>query len=87
MKIKNRLDSQGSSQEKAIELMNSVNPVIIPRNHLVEKAIQLAVQEDYSFFNKMVEAYKKPFEKNSQYDDFTFPPKPDEIVHQTFCGT
>ena len=87
LKIKKRLEDQGESLEKAIELMNSVNPYIIPRNHLVERAIQLANQEDYTFFKEMVEAFKEPYEQKSQYKELTLPPKPDEIVYQTFCGT
>lgn len=85
--LKKRLEDQEESIEQAIELMNSNNPYIIPRNHLIEKAIQMACEEDYSLLNELHEVFKKPFVEQVQYHAYTRPPKPEEIVHQTFCGT
>ena len=73
--------------EEAVNLMNSVNSYIIPRNHLVERAINLSLNKDYSFFKSMVEAFKFPYKENKNNADFTIPPEPNEIVYQTFCGT
>ena len=86
-KIKKRLGEQNEPLEEAVNLMNSVNPYIIPRNHLVERAINLSLNKDYSFFKSMVEAFKFPYKENKNNADFTIPPEPNEIVYQTFCGT
>ena len=86
-KIEQRLADQPQSLEEAIALMNSANPYIIPRNHLVEKAIGSAIQGDFSFFKTMVEAYKIPYVENLKHQGLTLPPGPHEVVHQTFCGT
>tara|TARA_Y100001970_G_scaffold287323_1_gene411708 strand:- start:22 stop:1485 length:1464 start_codon:yes stop_codon:yes gene_type:complete len=85
--VKKRLEEQAETFEEAISLMDSVNPYIIPRNHLVERSIDLSIKEDYSLFKRMVEAFKEPYKENQNHLDLTLPPKPDEIVYQTFCGT
>ena len=47
--------------------MKSKNPLVIPRNHLVEKAINKAVEKcDFSVVNDLVEVLKKPFEANKK---------------------
>ena len=86
-KIKKRLGDQSETLEQAITLMDSVNPYIIPRNHLVERSIESSITGDYNFFKRMVEAFKFPYKENKNNADLTKPPKPNEIVYQTFCGT
>lgn len=85
--LKERLNQQDQVLEEAYELMNSVNPYIIPRNHQVEKAIQHACRGDYGLLNELNQALSTPYIENQAYEKFTLPPKPEEIVHQTFCGT
>ena len=67
--------------------MKTANPILIPRNHRVEQAIQGAYAGDYTQFNRLTEALEKPFEVQEKYADLETPPRPDEIVHETFCGT
>ena len=70
-----------------VALMNSVNPYIIPRNHQVEAAIQMACKGDYTHLNQLNSALSDPYTENKSIETLTYPPKPSEIVHQTFCGT
>lgn len=67
--------------------MQQKNPIIIPRNHQVEAAIQLAYKGDYTLFHRLHEAWKSPFTENPDYADLELAPLPDERVTQTFCGT
>ena len=67
--------------------MNSVNPLVIPRNHKVEEALQAAEENDLQPFHNLLQSLEKPYENNSCLDDYQSPPKPEEKVHQTFCGT
>jgi uncharacterized protein YdiU (UPF0061 family) len=83
----NLLKSYGIDFKTAAHKMNLVNPAYIPRNHLVEKAIEKAIDNDYSMFILMNEIYKNPFEENSKYHIYGLPPTPDEEVANTFCGT
>ena len=67
--------------------MQQSNPILIPRNHRVEQAIQAAYKDDYAPFNQLVDALAKPYEDRPEFSAYEQAPKPDEIVHQTFCGT
>ncbi|MEM1373054.1 MAG: YdiU family protein [Pseudomonadota bacterium] len=69
-----------------IALMKSSNPAIIPRNHLVEEAIQSAVYDDFGPFHALQQALAAPYEAPTE-GRFSHPPQPGEEVTQTFCGT
>jgi len=67
-------------------LILATNPAVIPRNHLIEAAIIAAVEhEDFSVFEALVEAVARPYDAAEAV--FTAPPRPDQRVAQTFCGT
>jgi len=68
--------------------MSSKNPLYIPRNHLVERAIQSGVSDqDFSYMLKLSEILEQPFTRQDIEPEFHLPPKEEEKVHQTFCGT
>jgi uncharacterized protein YdiU (UPF0061 family) len=73
-------------KEAAVK-MNSHNPIFIPRNHLVEKMIDKAVNSDFSMFGQMIELLKNPYKYDSIYEVYSLPPKPAEVIANTFCGT
>ncbi|MDF1825019.1 MAG: YdiU family protein [Verrucomicrobiales bacterium] len=70
-----------------LERMRRSNPVVIPRNHQVEAAIEAAMQGDYSLFHRLNEALLNPYEEREEYRDLELPPQDDEKVVATFCGT
>jgi protein adenylyltransferase len=68
--------------------MQKVNPLYIPRNHLIEAAIRAAEDhDDFSVFHDLHEVLQQPFMKQDNKEKYTRPPEPDEIVWKTFCGT
>ena len=67
--------------------MRAANPVRIPRNHRVEQAIQSAYGGDFAPFHRLVDALAAPYVEQVEYGDLEAPPRPEEIVHETFCGT
>ncbi len=67
--------------------MRAANPVLIPRNHRVEQAIQSAYGGDFAPFHRLVDALAAPYADQVEYADFETPPRPEEIVRETFCGT
>ncbi len=69
------------------EKMNRINPLYIPRNHQVERAIEKAVEGDLSVFNEMNLLLKGPYQYQADLNFYRLPPKPEEIVQNTFCGT
>lgn len=82
-----RLNEQAQTREETAQLMKKSNPFLIPRNHQVQRAIDACLDGDHTYFHYLVRAYEKPFEDNEEFADLALPPRPDEIVHQTFCGT
>ena len=67
--------------------MRSANPILIPRNHRVERAIQSAYGGDCAPFHRLVDALAAPYTEQVEYADLEEPPRPEEVVHETFCGT
>ena len=64
-----------------------INPVIIPRNHIIEEIINDSRNENYQslyLFNKVI---RKPYDKNSIDKKFLKPPDDNQKVYKTFCGT
>ncbi|TAU87970.1 protein adenylyltransferase SelO [Rhizobium leguminosarum] len=76
-----------TATERAIA-MRSVNPAFIPRNHRVEQVIKAAVEDgDFSLFEALLSVLSKPYEDQPGFAAYREPPKPDERVLATFCGT
>lgn len=70
------------------EAMKQVNPSYIPRNHRVEQVIRAAEDEnDFAPLDRLIEVLAHPFDDQPEHADYRIPPRPDERVHQTFCGT
>jgi serine/tyrosine/threonine adenylyltransferase len=77
----------GAPAERAA-MMRARNPLYIPRNHLVEAALDAATQSgDYRPFEELLGVITKPYERRSGLERFAQPPRPDERVLATFCGT
>jgi uncharacterized protein YdiU (UPF0061 family) len=69
---------------EAFKLMRTNNPVIIPRNHIVEQALQAASNEQdlkplHALLAVLTQPYTRP--KNKYYLE------PSLEAYQTFCGT
>lgn len=68
--------------------MQAINPICIPRNHLVEKAINEAViKNNFSHVDELLQVLLKPYSDFGQNEKYFLPPKPGEEISNTFCGT
>ena len=68
--------------------MRAVNPSVIPRNHRVQQAIDVATASgDFSDFQRLVQVLATPFEDHPEDQQWLGPPPADQKVCQTFCGT
>ena len=73
--------------EVAVE-MDSVNPLYIPRNHLVEEALAAASDaDDLAPLHRLLAAVTRPFEKRDSFDRYAEPDPTAAPGYQTFCGT
>jgi uncharacterized protein YdiU (UPF0061 family) len=83
-----RLAAEGESPETRGEAMRRVNPKFIPRNHRIEEAIAAAyAKDDFAPFETLVRVLARPYDDQPEAAHLAEPPKPDERVTQTFCGT
>jgi len=87
VKWRARLADDGGDPNARREGMRAVNPRYIPRNHRVEEAIAAGVRGDYAPFETLVTVLAKPFDDQPEFARYADPPRPEEVVHQTFCGT
>lgn len=82
-----RLQRQAAMPAEATALMLSVNPAVIPRNHLVEAALAAAVENhDLAPFEKLLAVLSTPY-KSPDDSAYRLPAQPSDRVYQTFCGT
>ncbi|MCW2283421.1 uncharacterized protein YdiU (UPF0061 family) [Rhodoblastus acidophilus] len=72
---------------EALAAMRAANPKIIARNHRVEQTLAAANDGDLKPFHRLCAALRNPFELAPADADLQAPPKPEEVVHETFCGT
>lgn len=83
-----RLDQDALPSAERQGLMYRANPVFIPRNHLVEAAIAAATdRDDLSVFHQLVDVLGNPHDYRPDLALFATPPRPEQVVQQTFCGT
>lgn len=82
-----RLSQNNQSIETSKSLMKSNNPVVIPRNHKVNQALNSASQGDLKPVNALLTVLQKPYQDRYSIQDYQSPPTPEEQVRQTFCGT
>ena len=82
-----RLKLNNSDPKKTLNLMKSVNPLVIPRNHKVEEALESANSNDLSLVKKLIKVLEKPYEKIGENVDYQSPAPFDAKDYKTFCGT
>ena len=74
--------------EPAPDLMDRVNPVYIPRNHLVEEALTAANGGELGPFQALMDAVGSPFEERAGLDRYAEPGRKEFTASfRTFCGT
>lgn len=67
--------------------LHRANPAFIARNHRIEELIGAALQGDYEPFRRLNNVLAQPYDDQPDHNDLSRPPKQDEVVQATFCGT
>ena len=67
--------------------MDKINPIYIPRNHLVEEALEAAEKDDMAPFNALLDVLRDPFTKRDSLEKYALPAPSDFGPFKTFCGT
>ncbi|MBX3599896.1 MAG: YdiU family protein [Rubrivivax sp.] len=78
----------GGAQERA-ERLRRANPFVIPRNHLVERALAAAQDDDdLAPFEQLLAALRRPFDETPTLARYGQPaPAAVTACYRTFCGT
>ncbi len=83
-----RLAAQAADAGATADAMDRVNPVYVPRNHLVEDALAAATDGDLAPFERLVDALAEPFTERPGLEPYAAPaPAGFGAGYQTFCGT
>ena len=82
-----RIAAQGGDKSGRAAAMDAVNPIYIPRNHLVEEALSAATKGDLAPFEALLSALADPFTQRDGLERYAQPAPEDFGPYQTFCGT
>ena len=78
--------SKNNKSNKYLELMKNNNPLVIPRNHKVEEALDAAEKNDFKPLTQLIKILKDPYTQKNDILDYQIPSISSE-KYQTFCGT
>ena len=67
--------------------MDRVNPIYIPRNHLVEEALDAATAGDLGPLSELLVVVTDPYTRRAGYERYERPAPPEAAPHVTYCGT
>jgi uncharacterized protein YdiU (UPF0061 family) len=82
------LEAEPASPDVRAAAMLRTNPAFIPRNHIVEEALNAAVwRQDFQPFEKLLDVVSRPFDDRPNLERYATPARPEEYVSRTFCGT
>jgi uncharacterized protein YdiU (UPF0061 family) len=83
-----RMALEATQPSARADSMRRVNPAYIPRNHRVAQIIDAAVErDDFGPFGELLSVLSQPYRTQAAFAAYADPPRPQERVLRTFCGT
>jgi uncharacterized protein YdiU (UPF0061 family) len=83
-----RLEEEVADGQARKAAMRKMNPAFVPRNHLVEAALDAAnSRQDFRPFEDLLAVISRPYDERPELERYSAPARPEELVLQTFCGT
>ena len=82
-----RLKQEKISGQERSARMNQVNPKFILRNHLAQRAIEQAQNDDFSEIKKLLHILSLPFEEQPEYEPYAKPPSPNIHPIEVSCSS
>jgi len=73
--------------DQSYKLMKNSNPVIIPRNHLIEEALSKAEKGNLKLFNTLLNKLAKPYTSEKIDAKYQSIPQGFDEKYKTFCNT
>jgi uncharacterized protein YdiU (UPF0061 family) len=85
---RDRLAQEDGRSADRQAMMRRANPAFIPRNHRVEAALADAqAKSDLTLLDELLAVLSAPYDDRPGFAAYAAPPRPEEVVHQTYCGT
>lgn len=82
------IDTQPGSLNEARKMMQQANPAIIPRNHLVQEALDAAEEKgSFTRFEQLVAALQNPYDPALAGSIYAQTPNASAAPYVTYCGT
>ena len=81
------LEARGAEPAATAAAMDRVNPLYLPRNHLVEDALIAATVGDLEPYERLREVLAQPFDERPGLEAFAAAPPAGAEDYRTFCGT
>jgi serine/tyrosine/threonine adenylyltransferase len=83
-----RLSRDPQESQVRAQAMRQHNPAVIPRNHRIEQVIRAATETaDFGPFIELSTVLSQPYRVAEGLESYADPPRPEERVLETFCGT
>ena len=82
-----RLAAEGRDPRAVGAAMDRVNPMYVPRNHLVERALDAAGRGDLGPLNQLLEVLAHPYDERPGLEEYATPSPPGAGPYVTYCGT
>jgi len=86
-KYKERKKMEKLSKNIINNSLKKINPLIIPRNHIVDKCIKDVEVNNFDEINNFLKIIQNPYKDNNIPNYLKKPPNEDEKILATFCGT
>jgi uncharacterized protein YdiU (UPF0061 family) len=68
-------------------MMDQVNPKFVLRNHLAQRAIEMAQQNDFSEVYKLNLILNNPFDDQVDFEKYANPPPPNLEAVEVSCSS
>ena len=82
-----RLQRENLPADERTASMNRVNPVYVPRNHMVEAALESASKGDLAPFERLLGVLEDPFTERQGLEVYALGAPSDFGPYTTYCGT
>jgi uncharacterized protein YdiU (UPF0061 family) len=87
IQYRTRLMQEANSDAERAAQMNRVNPKFILRNHLAQRAIEMAQQDDFTEVNRLQRILSRPFDEQPAFEHYALAPLPDEVITDLSCSS
>jgi uncharacterized protein YdiU (UPF0061 family) len=81
------LAAEGRPLAEVAGAMDRVNPVYIPRNHLVEEALAAGTAGDLGPLRRLLDVLAQPHVERPSLEAYALPAPVSTVPYRTFCGT